>query len=753
MSLSTALFGTLRGRLILSVALVHALLMSVFIVDMGRRQRTSILHSQVQAATAVARSLATSAATWLATDDLAGLQELVDNQGVYPELVFAILVDEYGRILAHTDRSRRGQFLLDLPGGPSQVVLSRTPQLVDVMAPARLGGRCVGWARVGLCQQESTRMLSALVWDGVFYASIAIGLGSLLAWLLARHVTRRLYTVQGTMAAIKAGQREARTRLAGADEAAGVAREFDALLDTLAEREADLRASEEDLALTLRSIGDGVITCDVSGRIRRMNPMAETLTGWPLVEAVGRPLAEVFRLLLVEGREPVAGPLKTFDLSGQVLLVARDGQERRIVDSLAPIRDGRGETRGLVLVFHDITDKQRLEEELRQSQKQQIIGQLAGGIAHDFNNMLAVIFGSADLISQASGTVPAVAKPLRMLTDAASRAADLTAKLLGFARRGKMRHVPVDLHQEIATVEAILRRTIDRQITIVSDLAAGQAQLLGDPAQIQNLLLNLCINARDAMPHGGSLTLATSLVPADAAELRTKGLPAVVHVALIVSDTGVGIPDWVMARLFEPFVTTKEKGKGTGLGLASVQGTVRDHCGAISVETQPGTGTTFRILLPITPVAVVEPTPAGPAPVDLHGQTILIADDEDLVRGMLAAQLTDAGATVVAAVDGQQAVELFSAEPDRFTLVILDQVMPRLNGISAFRVMHALRPATRILLSSGFVGEQAMDTEVSGLAGFLAKPYTRAELLRQVCDLGAQASACRGHAKAPQPAG
>lgn len=239
------LFGTLRGRLIVGVALVHAVMMTLFVCDATVRQRALLLERQTEQATALSQALATTAAGWIAADDIAGLQELVDAQGRYPELLFAMLTDGQGRVLAHTDHSRRGLYLRDLPRGERQSVFSRSAALVDVATPALVGGRQVGWARVGIGQQSARKKLAQITRSGVQYAMAAIVVGSLIAWIMGRRITRRLYGIQATIDQIRAGNRLARSSITGSDEAAMMAREFNFMLDAVAQRDAELRESEK----------------------------------------------------------------------------------------------------------------------------------------------------------------------------------------------------------------------------------------------------------------------------------------------------------------------------------------------------------------------------------------------------------------------------------------------------------------------------------------------------------------------------
>jgi two-component system cell cycle sensor histidine kinase/response regulator CckA len=523
-----------------------------------------------------------------------------------------------------------------------------------------------------------------------------------------------------------------------------------ALVD-LSERrhaEAALRATKNHLAITLDAIADAVITLDANRRITHLNQRAETLTGYTAATAVGSFFARIVSLLDAETRAgiessavrllrlPHAGPEPEPVPKTRLLLLDRLGQEHLVIEKAVPIRGEDGVLNGVVLVLHDVTEQQLLEDQLHQAQHLHAVGRLAGGIAHDFNNMLAVVSGASELLSLTTAGNPACARPLQMLFDTVSRARDLTDKLRGFSRRGNQLEQTIDLHREIDNLVTLFRRTVDQRIRFITALDAHLPLVLGDSGMLMNLMLNLCLNSRDAMPEGGTLTLSTTDVAADAPELVRQQLAPVEHLAITFSDTGSGLPPVVKEHLFEPFVTTKEVGKGTGLGLASVYSAVKRHHGAIIVNSELNQGTTIRILLPCCLNCQAPTTHAQlPKMINLNGQTVLVADDEPILRELLATHLEALGATVIKAEDGLQAMNLFAADPQRYSLVILDQAMPSCNGSTVFRAIRQIRPEMRVVIASGYLDEHERDAlEREGLSGFLPKPYTLAELLHLLSD-------------------
>lgn len=499
-----------------------------------------------------------------------------------------------------------------------------------------------------------------------------------------------------------------------------------------------LRKSEEYLRITLHSIDEGVISTDTEGRVVRMNRVAALLTGWTETEARSRPLTEVFRTVHTETRESVPDPVQTalstgetVDLSSDHLLIARDGTERRVADSSAPIRGDGDVTLGVVLVFRDVTDEYAMEARLRQSQKLEAIGQLAGGVAHDFNNMVGGIMGAAELLGSMLGDDPA-AKPLvDLIIGSSERAAGLTNKLLMFARKQPAANATLDVHDIVRETVALLGNTVDRRIEIETKLAAAPSTVVGDKGQLQNALLNLGVNAAQAMPSGGRLTFETSRL--DLAESRDD-IPSGRYVSVEVIDTGVGIPSEDLDRIFEPFFTTKAQGQGTGLGLPAVFGTVRQHRGTVTVDSQPGHGSRFTVLLPL--VASRPQAAAVAADIVLGEGLVLVVDDEPAVRTMAKATLERLGYTVLLAENGAQAVEIAEARAAEIAVVVLDMIMPLMNGRDCFDRLRKIDPELPVVLTTGFYDElDVREMKANGLAAFLPKPYRIANLSRVLADV------------------
>lgn len=500
-------------------------------------------------------------------------------------------------------------------------------------------------------------------------------------------------------------------------------------------RTQQLHEREEDLLITLNSIGDGVITTDLYGKITRMNPVSERLTGWALSEAISKPLEEVFHIVSTESNCAIGSPVEKVLTSGRVVglanhttLIARDGTHFQIADSAAPIRDSQGELRGVVLVFQDVTEEYKLQEELHQSRKMEAIGKLAGGIAHDFNNVLSGIIGAADLLLNTAELDDFSKKYLGVIITAAENASSLTSKLLAFGRKNQARKIPLNIHTLIDDTETLLERSLDKKIHIEKRLTAGAATILGDSSLLQNSIINMAINASHAMPNGGTFSIITE----NKAPNRVDDDDSYLH--LILADTGSGISMEHLDKIFDPFFTTKEQGKGTGLGLSAVYGTINEHKGKIKVESYLGIGTTFHIYLPLTEEKHME----LPQKKELiNGQaTILAVDDEDSVRLIIQAILSSLNYTIILAKDGKEAVEIYEKRSADIDLVILDMIMPKMNGRETYIKLKEINPEVKVVVCSGYSndGEMAAMREM-GIKGYIHKPFTTEKLSSTIAEL------------------
>lgn len=412
----------------------------------------------------------------------------------------------------------------------------------------------------------------------------------------------------------------------------------------------------------------------------------------------------------------------------------RHGPDRKVVwesVQVSCLRNPSGEVTNLLCLRSDITARKQLEEQLRQAQKMESLGTLAGGIAHDFNNLLAIINGYAEISLIQADNVEAIQKNVREIRRAADRAIGLVRQILTFSRKAETRFAPLDLNALIRELSALMSETFPRNITLHQALQPDLPPLHADQNQVQQIVLNLCVNARDAMPDGGSITVTTSVVaPAD----LPAGMPhRRASACLQVSDTGTGIPPEVRARIFEPFFTTKKVNQGTGLGLAVVYGIAASHEGFIDVDSTPGAGSTFRVYLPLAEGLSEVPARIASTHFPPGTETVLVVDDEAPLRKLVELTLARNGYDVTGAGDGIEAIEMLTRREHRFDLILLDLNMPGATGVEVLRVIRAVSPHSRVLVTTGHLTPAARgELEKLGQRDFLRKPYPLDELGRQL---------------------
>jgi PAS domain S-box-containing protein len=415
-----------------------------------------------------------------------------------------------------------------------------------------------------------------------------------------------------------------------------------------------------------------------------------------------------------------------------------DSHETWVKTSKYPLKDAKGTIIGTWGISRDITDRKKAEQELkssedllRHSQKMEAFGQLAGGIAHDFNNMISVILGAAQLLEmELKESDTDTRRNIEMVIDTSKRAAELTQQLLSFARKGKYTIVAIDTHEVIHSVVRLVNHTFDKSIRVVERLNAKATTVMGDFAQLQNALLNLALNARDAMPKGGTFTLETATVgpAADIDDTQHGEIVPGSFLRLRVKDTGCGMDEKTRAHVFEPFFTTKEQGKGTGLGLASVYGTVKNLGGIIEFNSVRDNGTTFTMFLPLHIKPADKKSPESSTGVKKSVRILIVEDEEDL-RLVLGEMLENLGFEVFSCKDGIEAVDYYQLHHENIDAIIVDLVMPRMGGHECINRLKKINPSACILVSSGYnLMSDTQNIITKGIAGFIQKPYMPQEL-------------------------
>jgi PAS domain S-box-containing protein len=517
-------------------------------------------------------------------------------------------------------------------------------------------------------------------------------------------------------------------------------------LALIREREA-LRRSEERFRALIEKSTDMILVFDADKHIRFWSPSAVEALGWTADEVLGHRLWDLDLIHPDDVMVVMEATRAAAEREGEVVRITarhrhKDGSWRRVEGTGRNLL-GDPAVGGIVVNARDVTAERLLEEQFRQAQKLESVGRLAGGVAHDFNNILTVILSCAeelarDLAVRASaGAPPAGAEDIEQIRAAAERARDLTRQLLAFARKQVVAPVPLDLGRVVRDAEKLLRRLLSEDVELVVDAQPGLWPILCDPGQIEQVLANLAVNARDAMPHGGTLTIGVVNASADDAEVaRNPDHRRGDWVHLRVSDSGSGMSPEIKAHLFEPFFTTKEVGKGTGLGLATVHGIVAQNGGHIHVESEPGRGTTFELCFPrsrAVPGASVAAAAAAAAVAARGDETVLLVEDDPPVRSVMVRSLQGAGYRVLGARDGDEALAVARRHEGRLDLVVADVVMPGRSSRGVVEELRRERPGLRVLFVSGYPDEAIAQRGVldQGIV-FLAKPFTPALLLARI---------------------
>jgi two-component system cell cycle sensor histidine kinase/response regulator CckA len=497
------------------------------------------------------------------------------------------------------------------------------------------------------------------------------------------------------------------------------------------------REGRRVLSATLSSIPDAVLAVDPEGAITYLNPAAETLTGWPRNEVRGKAASEILRLVDEKTREPIENPLTRamrdrvrVSNDDHTVLISRSGTEAPIEHSAWPVRDDAGIVWGAMLVFRDVSKRRQLGEQAMHDQKMDAVARLAGGVAGDFSNVLTVITGYADLLR---AEVPADG-PLHRFVDeivyAGERASALTRHLLAFSQGSTAQPRVLDLNALVTGIDPMLRRVLGQNIELILMPSPGLGRVKADGAQIELVIVNLANNARDAMPQGGKLVIETANVDLeDGPGGKSLGVKPGSYVMLAVSDTGVGMDPQTRLRLFEPFFTTKPPGKGSGLGLATVYGAIKQSEGQVTVYSQPGCGTIFEIYLPRVKEALTEPPTKRSAK---GSETVLLVDDEEGVVKLLSAILKSNGYDVLEAHNGGAALAAYEKNAHKIDLVVTDILMPQMGGFELGRQLGERSPALKILYMSGYRDNALGGEGGEAPAAFLHKPFTPDVLLAKV---------------------
>jgi len=691
-----------------------------------------------------------------------GLQRLVSATASDPALVSAHLIDERGIVLASTRVADIGESLVRLDLPISRDIIESDAEAASVHRHTAKGtDNVVGVVAVHLdtgirrlTEQESGRVI--IVRDFSRDRREALGLADAamrdLSWrilplilgtalILHWRVTRRLHRVAHAADAFGRGESVKRIEVSGRDEIADLARG----LEEMASSRARIEAREGRLARAVEQVSEAIVICDGHGHVSYVNPaferslgQGETLSGSSVDEEDH----------LGELRAPLTNTLNEGkSWVGRLALRRVDGTPFTADTSLAALRSPEGEIVGAIGVLRDVSSQLTLEAQLRQSQKMESVGLLVGGIAHDFNNLLTVIIAATELVRLQGGRE--VEGHLADITTAAERAASLTAQLLAFSRKQVLRHEAIDIEELCRETGGMLSHIIGEHIQLVMDTDAGLSPIAGDPDQIAQALVNLVINARDAMPAGGRVIVSSRAVTLDKAEADRLQVADGRFVCLSVRDEGTGMDPQTLEKIFDPFFTTKAKGKGTGLGLSTVYGIVKQSKGGIDVESAPNSGSEFRVYLPVAHDdskmrAHLRSVPIPHVPAS-KSKTVLLVEDEELLRKMAAAVLAGAGYRVLTARNHSEALKQFHADRTGIDLLLTDVILPGPGGAEIAAELCRRQPSLPVLYMSGYTdGALQIAGVMPEHVKLLRKPFrpeTLVDAVAELCPNGANSRA------------
>ncbi len=477
---------------------------------------------------------------------------------------------------------------------------------------------------------------------------------------------------------------------------------------------------------------DAICVSDLENQILFWNKGAETLYGWTVQEAIGRNASELLdNEAAQENHEALLSVMTKGKWQGELTQITKTGKELLVASRWSLVRDAQGMPKSILIVDTDITEKKRLESQLFRAQRLESIGTLASGIAHDLNNILTPILAGAQLLPMKFPDADErTMRLLEILEINAKRGADLVKQVLSFARGVEGKRITLQIRHLIVEIAKILKETFPRSIEIQTDIPNDLWLVSGDSTQLHQVVMNLCVNARDAMPNRGTLSISAEnfVVDENYARMNLEA-EAGLYVVITVTDTGIGIPQETLDRIFEPFFTTKPVGQGTGLGLSTVIGIVKSHGGFINVYSEVGHGTSFKVYLPAvggTETLAVEDIaiPAG------HGELILIVDDEPSIQDVTRNSLESHQYQTLIASDGIEAIALYAKYAEKISAVLMDMMLPSLDGVTAIRTLQKINPQVKIIATSGFMSKTKLAEVIdTGTQTFLPKPYTINELL------------------------
>jgi len=595
-----------------------------------------------------------------------------------------------------------------------------------------LYGKPVAILRILLPRKIYRQGQASLLQFLLLLLAAGLAFGAITMFLLERVVISRMADLSDKITLIgTSGDLGARLHVSGKDELAYLGTAINSMLEDLERVQNERHKERARLAVMIEKMPAIIWTTDTNLRFTHSTGAGLQALGLQTNQVVGQSLFQYFA-----SEDPEFAPIAAHRraLAGEIVAYEHEWQKRALDCYVQPFRGSDGSLLGVIGVALDITDRKHLADQLRQSQKMQAVGELAGGVAHDFNNLLMVVKGHAQLLLDRLPDGSALRQSVQQVEKAADRAASLTRQLLAFSRKQVLQPRVLDMNDVVAGMIKMFSRVIGENIEMAFLPGANLGRTKADPGQIEQVLLNLVVNARDAMPKGGRLTIETSNVHLDRSYAGTHAsIEPGPYVMLTVTDTGCGMDAETQSRIFEPFFTTKGPGKGTGLGLATVYGVVKQSGGYIWVYSEVGHGSTFKVYLPQVTAEVDKPAEKETAGLSLGTETILFVEDEQSVRELVCDYLNSAGYRVLEAGDGVQALEVAAAHTGAIHMLVTDVVMPRMSGRDLATQLTSERPGLKVLFISGYTDDTIVRHGVlDGGVAFLQKPFSLKSLAEKI---------------------
>jgi PAS domain S-box-containing protein len=775
-----------------SLVLMTAFVIGIYVIKDEERNNYELLLDHGRS---LAIMIAQNSEGAIYAEDRQSLGNILDMISTDPAIAYIFILNAEERVLLYktadnfpihipemvdrddseSEREIRHQPFLNKEDGKHYVnimapVVSEVKQKASqLQVAAKASPAVIGYIHLGISQEGVRKRIRQFVYSILLFTTLIIVLGITATILITRRIISPINELNTATQEIAEGKLDRQINIQTSDEVSDLARSFNNMLVQLqfskekvsrhtaeltaaldrtrkeiTERERTeqaLKDSEQKYRTIFEESKDVIFICSPDGKFIDINRAGADLFGYASTDELRalNPARELY-----ENPAEYDSLLWMLDRQGfvkdhEVTMKRSNGDHLIVLVTAAAVRDEQGTARTYRGVFHDVTEKRRLEQQLVQSQKMEAIGQLAGGIAHDFNNILTAIMGYGNLLLMDMPEDSPLKTHAEHILSSSERAANLTRSLLAFSRKQVISPKTVNLNTIVTTIEKLLIRLIGEDIELRTLVDSRDIMILADSGQIEQVLINLCTNARDAMPDGGVLTIATSAVIVRAQSMGSFGVEKPGAYAMIaVSDTGTGIEEKIRQKIFDPFFTTKETGKGTGLGLSIVYGIVKQHNGFIAVQSRLGKGSLFKIYLPLID---------GSGPLDDKKQTlqprrgtetILVAEDDPEVRSMIRLVLTGNGYHVMEAVDGEDALTLLSRQNGSVHLLLLDVIMPKKNGKEVYDAVRATDPHIKVIFMSGYTAD-IIDKKgiLDQSLNFIAKPIAPMELLhliREVLD-------------------